>query len=731
MSSDTESTVCDPRLEVAPEPQVPKGPGQIRRATGAVKNGDVSLADSTVNSIGVTCGGGGAPVWCAEPPQPLTELCVSEDPIKASGSTSNVTDCTTATAHSKSEADETDTKADCTTATAHSKIETGIGKTYPPTSTLNIGAYAELLAPFDETSGATKIGDPSLEESFTNATAPSENDAASLLFLHPCAAVLALLLAEFLEPLLRGQVKKKRGVCGTPAAPPSAPPISPPPSPPSPPKVLVQFAVTSGSRCAESLPYGPEPSNFATSTSPLVCTDCVTDTTDTWEQEFYCDGSTGPDLTLEYKFDTDRTIGATLAAANLGGIPVTWSASGSLLSSPVTMSGTWVGTSTTVYWTGSVGASGSALASDDFAWMGGGGVIIDGDQQNTVSGSTGVCSGTGVYGQSNCNSGDSSCSTLYYGSSSKSCSSMITRDGGVVYASSSGAVSIINSDVRDCSADNNGGVVYARDSGAVSITGSAVTSCSAGIYGSGGVVYAKRNSGAVSMIGSTMTSCSAGEDGGVVSAYKNSGAVSIIGSTVSGCSADGDGGVVFAEDSGAVSIIGSTMTSCSAYYGGVVSARDSGAVSLSGSTVSGCSAGGNGGVVYARDSGAPVSIIVSNVSDCSAGSNGGVVYAWDSGAVSLSGSNVSGCSAGSYGGVVYAWYSISLSIAGIAFIDNRADGSGSVLYLSNTPSSISDASFTGNTAGDDTTIQTNSPIDWDCRLGSWMPRKGTFFGDFS
>ena len=31
MSSDTESTVCDPRLEVASEPQVPKGPGQIRR----------------------------------------------------------------------------------------------------------------------------------------------------------------------------------------------------------------------------------------------------------------------------------------------------------------------------------------------------------------------------------------------------------------------------------------------------------------------------------------------------------------------------------------------------------------------------------------------------------------------------------------------------------------------------------------------------------------------------
>ena len=185
-------------------------------AAGAVKNDDVSLADSTVNSVGLTCGGGAAPVWCAEPPQPLAELCVSEDPIEASGSTSNETDFKTATAHSKSEADETDTK---------------------------------VRAPFDETSGATKIGEPSLEESFTNATALSEIEVASLLFLHPCAAVLALILAACLQ-LPCGQVKKKRvegrshaaisvpllsstralrvgivilfclhGVCGTPAAP--------------------------------------------------------------------------------------------------------------------------------------------------------------------------------------------------------------------------------------------------------------------------------------------------------------------------------------------------------------------------------------------------------------------------------------------------------------------------------------------------------------------------------
>ena len=86
------------------------------------------------------------------------------------------------------------------------------------------------------------------------------------------------------------------------------------------------------------------------------------------------------------------------------------------------------------------------------------------------------------------------------------------------------------------------------------------------------------------------------------------------------------------------------------------------------------------------------------------------------------------------GGVVYARdNSDSPVITGVDFINNRADGSGSVLYLQNQPSeqrtSISDASFTGN---DGVTIQTiNSPIDWDCRLGSWMPRQGAFEGDFS
>ena len=118
---------------------------------------------------------------------------------------------------------------------------------------------------------------------------------------------------------------------------------------------------------------------------------------------------------------------------------------------------------------------------------------------------------------------------------------------------------------------------------------------------------------------------------------------------------------------------------------------------------------------------------------------GGVVYTWRGGAISIIGSTVTSCSAvlvrrvelaasqqrrtaagremerghgcltplspsqPQEGGVVLASNSESLSIAGVDFIDNGAGRSGSVLYLDKLRqrTSISDASFTGNTAGDD------------------------------
>ncbi|EOD26646.1 hypothetical protein EMIHUDRAFT_236694 [Emiliania huxleyi CCMP1516] len=440
-------------------------------AAGAVKNGDVSLADSTANSVGLTCGGGGAPVWCAEPPQqPLAELCVSEDPIKTSGSTSNETVCTTATAHSKGEADETDTKnkpvpgsttdeADCTTATAHSNVEIGIGKTYPTTSMkLNIGAYAELAPLFDETSGATKIGDPSLEESFTTATALSEVDVASLLFLHSCAAVLALLLAACLEPPLRGQVKKKRGVWGTPAAPPV--------------NVSSPCSLTDGGWCAASPNY---PNSYGINEE--------------------CTISGVPPVGLEViGFDVEAHSSCSWDYLTVNGI-------------------TYCGTS---------GPSGAVAEDGVIEWRSDGIVVKSGwktELRNLIEDATSTAANVSIYlppgaefklsSQISCtssikvtvaSSGEGATldgqgeTRLFY--LSGGCSLTLrgltlvnarAAFGGVVYANRAGDVEIIESVVRD-SAGDWGGVVSAYDSGAVSITSSDVSGCSAGDWG--GVVYA-------------------------------------------------------------------------------------------------------------------------------------------------------------------------------------------------------------------------------------------------
>jgi len=147
------------------------------------------------------------PATVAKPftPASLNGFCILENPIEE---------------REKAAAHFTTDEASFTTATIHSKIEAGqtdVTKGGPalnavpsdPTTSKLSGAYAEL-ASFVETSGATKISDRSSEATFTTATALS---AASLLFLHPCAAVLALLLAAS-RGLLRGQQIKKKKVEG-------------------------------------------------------------------------------------------------------------------------------------------------------------------------------------------------------------------------------------------------------------------------------------------------------------------------------------------------------------------------------------------------------------------------------------------------------------------------------------------------------------------------------------
>ncbi|EOD10338.1 hypothetical protein EMIHUDRAFT_248441 [Emiliania huxleyi CCMP1516] len=516
-SYDRDPAAADPAADGAGA-QAPAtvGPPGMRRAlasaAGAAIVGDGSLADSTVNSLGVTCGGGGAPVWCAEPPQqPLAELCVSEDPIEASGSTSNETVCTTATAHSKSEADETGTK-------------------------LNIGDYAEL-APFDETFGATKIGSrvvkPSLEESFTNATALSEVDVASLLFLNPCAAVLALLLAAFLEPLLRGQVKKKsvegrshaaisvpllsskralrvgivilfflQGVWGTPAAPPV--------------NVSSPCSLTDGGWCAASPNY---PNSYGNSEE--------------------CTISGVPPVGLEtVAFDVEA-YGCRYDYLTVNGTK-------------------YCGTS---------GPSGAVAEDGVIEWRSDGSVVGSGwkDQlRNLIEDATSTPADVSVYLPP---------SAHFKLSRQISCTSTIK-----------------------------------------------------------------------------VTVASSGE-----------------GATLDG---QGETGLFYLSGGCSLALRGLTLVNGRVGSGGVVNANGAG----------------------------DVEIIESVVRDCSATYFGGVVYAQDSGAVSIISSTVAGCSAGTWGGVVWAVDSESLSVAGVDFIDNRADGSGSVLYLQGLKQrpSISNASFSGN-----------------------------------
>ena len=84
------------------------------------------------------------------------------------------------------------------------------------------------------------------------------------------------------------------------------------------------------------------------------------------------------------------------------------------------------------------------------------------------------------------------------------------------------------------------------------------------------------------------------------------------------------------------------------------------------------------------------------------------------------------------GGVILALWSESLAIAQAAFIDNSAP-TASVLSLQGLrgAASISDTTFTGNAADDDVTTFTNSPINWSCRLGSWIQTQGAYLGDLS
>lgn len=190
---------------------------------------------------------------------------------------------------------------------------------------------------------------------------------------------------------------------------------SPPPSPPPPPSLPSPklpppapawpaggdlWAITSASQCAESIPFGPA-SNWD-HLSAFVCTDCVTDAHDAWEQIF-TDGTTEL-YRMVWKFSSPKTLSARFDAATSSGEVVTWTIIRPSQPS-VTLSGTWRWSSASRGWPTAV--SGNGFSYDDGCWAAGSYVDADDTRQSMIE-----------WGHCNLNSRDHhSCEEVYVMSS--------------------------------------------------------------------------------------------------------------------------------------------------------------------------------------------------------------------------------------------------------------------------------------------------------------------------
>jgi hypothetical protein len=180
--------------------------------------------------------------------------------------------------------------------------------------------------------------------------------------------------------------------------------VSPTPAPPSTAGMDI-FAVTSGSQCAEALPYGPNAIS-ASQTSAYVSTLYGNVRHQTWLQ-VVDPGDGTPTMYITWNFGSWATIAERFYSAVNGGIPVNWTVIYG--SQTITKSGQW--------WWSDQGAnyntlfasttSGSSFSPDDGLWGAGSGV---------VNGDHGLPSD--FWGVGNLDGWDGQCQYLYTGSSS-------------------------------------------------------------------------------------------------------------------------------------------------------------------------------------------------------------------------------------------------------------------------------------------------------------------------
>jgi hypothetical protein len=180
------------------------------------------------------------------------------------------------------------------------------------------------------------------------------------------------------------------------APPPSSPaPPQPPRPPPHPPAAPygsrgTLWAITSGTRCAEDLPFGPRPPPTgecaSPSSCPHVCSDCVPWETEAWLQDFWVDGdAASPTLTLEWQFlSGPKTLARRFTDAVTQGERVRWTAIDHTAGTTEVIEGTW-------FWSWGAGrgrlashggvvwpsAPTASFSMDDGCWAAG--TLVDGD----------------------------------------------------------------------------------------------------------------------------------------------------------------------------------------------------------------------------------------------------------------------------------------------------------------------------------------------------------------
>jgi uncharacterized repeat protein (TIGR02543 family) len=244
-------------------------------------------------------------------------------------------------------------------------------------------------------------------------------------------------------------------------------------------------------------------------------------------------------------------------------------------------------------------------------------------------------------------------------------------NGGLLYYSGTGTVTVSGGSVTGNTAAQNGGAIYAVG-GTITLSGGTFSGNTA--TGNGGAVYGEN--AVIELSGSTVTANAASVSGGAV--YSSAGAVTVSGGSITGNTATQNGGAVYAG-SGKVTVSGGSVnlnTSTNGSGGAIYT--NTGAVEISGigTTVNGnAAANGNGGAVYSNTGNVTISGgTVGASGSANRAKNGGAVYA-NGGAVTVSDGSVTGNTATENGGAIYAG-SGTVSVSGGSMAGNSATGTG-------------------------------------------------------